>query len=275
MNIFNSPRLKERREGFERLNDLLKNKAKCLIVHYSCESFVTSHGRTPRVTSICVRSFATGQTTSFSIHLQAQFDRKDFNNLTDDEYDDIELNMLNSFSEFLNKHSQFKWIHWNMRDSNYGFIAINNRIQILRGAEFEISDDLKYDLPRILGLIYTHDYEKDRPKGKLLNLAERNQISIMNALTGAEEADAFDRKEYLKLHISTLRKVDIIDTVLNKVERDDLKVNASKKHIYGLTFPGIIALIKETPWLSLITLLLGYLIGTALEPIIQRIFRTN
>jgi hypothetical protein len=42
-----------------------------------------------------------------------------------------------------------------------------------------------------------------------------------------------------------------------------------------LTFPGIIALVKETPWLLIIASILGYLIGAALEPIIQKIFHTN
>lgn len=275
MNIFNSPRLKERREGLDLLKELTKDKSKCLVIHYSCESFVTTHGKTPRITSICIRNLNTSQTTSFSIHLQAQFEGKDFNNLSDNDYDEIELKMLNEFSNFVKKHSTSKWIHWNMRDSNYGFVAINNRIRILKGNQFEIPDDLKYDFPRIIGLIYTHGYEKNKPKGRLLNLAERNHISPINALTGAEEADAFDNKEYLKLHISTLRKVDIIDTIINRTETDSLKVCSSKKHIYGLTLPGIVSIIKETPWLLIIASILGYLIGAALEPIVQKIFHTG
>src|SRR5687768_10701242 len=118
MNIFNSPRLRERRQGLNHLDDILRTKAKCFVIHYSCESFVTSHGKTPRVTSICIKNISTSQTTSFSIHLQAQFDSKDFNNLTDSEYDNLELKMLNEFSEFIKKHTSYKWIHWNMRDSN-------------------------------------------------------------------------------------------------------------------------------------------------------------
>lgn len=187
----------------------------------------------------------------------------------------MELNMLNSFSEFVKRHSTYKWIHWNMRNSNYGFSAIKNRIHILRGNEFEISNDFKYDFSIILGLIFTYDYENDRPKGKLLQLAERNNINTSNALTGGDEATAFEEKEYLKLHMSTLRKVDIIDSIVDKVENDRLKVLSLKKSIYGLTLPGIIYLVKETPWLLLIASILSFLIGAALEPIIQRIFHTN
>ncbi|MCL5245649.1 hypothetical protein M4I21_07510 [Cellulophaga sp. 20_2_10] len=117
--------------------------------------------------------------------------------------------------------------------------------------------------------------KKNRPKGRLLNLASRNNISTVNAMTGAEEAQAFENKEYLKLHMSTLRKVDIIETIISLVENEELKVNAKKKHIYGLTFSGIVTLIKETPWLLIIMSILGYIIGSVLEPVFQNLFGTS
>ncbi len=275
MNIFNSPRLRERREGFTLINELLKDKAKCYIIHYSCESFITNHGRTPRVTSISIRNLKTAQTKSFSIHLQAQISGVNFNSLSDAQYDTLEKEMLNEFSSFVRTYPAHKWIHWNMRDSNYGFEAINNRIRILLGQTFEIADDFKYDFPIILGQIYTFGYEKNEPNGRLLNLAKRNNITTVTALTGEEEATAFDNKDYLKLHISTLRKVDIIANIIHRVENDELKVNTRWKNIYGLTVPGIIALVKETPWLFILAGIIGYLIGAALEPVVQNIFGTS
>lgn len=275
MNIFNSPRLRERRQGFDLMNELFKDKVKCYIIHYSCESFITNHGRTPRVTSVCIRNLKTAQTKSFSIHFQAQISGLDFNNLTAMEYDALEKTMLNEFSSFVRTYPSHKWIHWNMRDSNYGFEAINNRIRILGGQTFDIADDFKFDFPIIIGQIYTYGYEKNKPNGRLLNLSERNNITTQNALTGGDEAIAFDNKEYLKLHLSTLKKVDIIASIIHRVENDELKVNTPKKYIYGLTFSGVIALIKETPWLLLLAGLLGYLIGAALEPVVQHFMGTS
>lgn len=272
MHIFNSPRLRERRQGLESLSDLMKDKGKCYIIHYSCESFITSHGRTPRVTAICVRNLKTAQTRSFSIHLKAQTMALDFSNLTVPEYDMVEKGMLNDFSTFVRTYPSFKWVHWNMRDSNFGFEAINNRIAILGGQSFDIADDFKYDLPRILGQIYTYGYEANKPKGRLLNLADRNNITTKQALTGEEEAKAFDSKEYLKLHISTLRKVDILDTIIDRAQSNSLKVNVSKKDIYGLTLPGVITLIKETPWLLVLTAIIGYLLNIVFDPFVQRLF---
>lgn len=275
MKFFNSSRLRERKQGLEQLNELFREKVKCNVIHYSCESFITNHGKTPRVTSICIMNLKTAQTKSFSIHLQAQFNNLDFSSLTISEYDDLEKEMLSDFSSFVNQNENHKWIHWNMRDSNYGFEAINNRIKILKGTIFKIPDDFKYDFPRILGRIFTIGYEKSKPEGRLLNLAKRNKISTVNAMTGKAEADAFDNKKYLSLHMSTLRKVDIIESIIRRVENEELKVNVKKKQIYGLTFNGLISIIKETPWLLIVFSLMGYFIGSALEPIVQKYFGTN
>lgn len=273
--FFTSKRLKERAEGLDQLKEILKDKNKALIIHYSCESFITTHGRTPRVTSICMRYLGTAQTKSFSIHLQAQFEKKDFNNLTDADYDYLEKKMLDEFYDFAKKHKDFKWIHWNMRDSNYGFDAIANRYRILGGTAFEIDEDRKYDCPRILGKIYTYGYEKNKPDGRLLNLANRNNITTIDTLKGVDESAAYDNKEYLKLHKSTLRKVDIIDSIIDRADKNELKVCAKKKHIYGLTIPGLIEIVKNNWLLILIWTLIFYILGAATEPIIQRIFGTG
>lgn len=273
--FFTSKRLIERAEGLELLREILKDKNKSVVIHYSCESFVTTHGRTPRVTSICMRYLGTAQTKSFSIHLQAQFDQKDFNNLSIADYDELEKKMLNEFYDFAKKHKDFKWIHWNMRDSNYGFEAIANRYRILGGEAFEIDEDRRFDFPRILSKIYTHGYEKNRPDGRLLNLANRNDITTVDALKGVDESTAFDNKEYLKLHKSTLRKVDIIDSIIDRTDKNELKVVSKTKHIYGLTIPGIIEIVKNNWILILIWTILFYILGAATEPVIQRLFGTD
>jgi hypothetical protein len=216
----------------------------------------------------------TAQTRSFSIHLQAQFEQKDFNNLSIADYDYLEKKMLNEFYVFAKQHRDFKWIHWNMRDSNYGFEAIANRHRILRGKVFNIDEDRKYDFPRVLGKIYTYGYENNNPDGRLLNLANRNDINIIDALKGIDESTAFGKHEYLKLHKSTLRKVDIIDSIIDRADKDELIVSAKKKHIYGYTIPGIIEIVKNNWILILIWTIFLFVLGAASEPIIQRLFGT-
>jgi hypothetical protein len=275
LKLFTSKRIEERNQGLKILKDAFESFEKLKIIHYSCESFITSHGKTPRVTAICIKDISSGQVTSFSIHLQSQFQGYDFTNLTDKQYDEVEKNMLNTFSNFIKDNSKAIWIHWNMRDSNYGFEAISNRIRILFGKQFRIDNENKIDLPQVLGKIYTFGYEQNRPKGRLLNLAKRNNISDINALTGKEEADAFDNKEYLKLHMSTLRKVDIINTIVSKCEERSLKVKPKMKEIYGLSAAGILEIVRRSPWIVLILSILGYIIGSALEPLVQNTFGTG
>ncbi len=269
-----SKRLEERAEGLEILKKICKDKNNSLIVHYSCESFVTNHGKTPRITSICTRFLESAQTKSFSIHLQAQFDKLDFNNLSDQDYDKLEKKVLNDFYEFAKNHKKYNWIHWNMRNSNFGFEAISNRYKILGGKPFIIDEDRRYDFPRIMSKIYTHKYEDDFPDGRLLNLAKRNSIDTRDALKGVDEASAFDNKQYLELHKSTLRKLDIIDYIIDRTYKKELIVVAKYKDIYGYTISGIIEIVKNN-WILLgIWTILIYVLGAASEPIFQRLFGT-
>jgi hypothetical protein len=217
----------------------------------------------------------TAQSKSFSIHLQSQFNKKDFTNLSLEEYDSLERELLEEFYSYAEQNREKKWVHWNMRDSNYGFEAIANRYRILGGTPFELSDNRKYDLARIIGQIYTFGYEKNKPNGRLLNLAESNNISTKNALTGEQEATAFEAKEYLKLHLSTLRKTDIIETIINRIENGTLKVKSRIREIYGLSIPGIIEIARNSWWILLIVSILSFIIGAALEPVIQNVFGTS
>jgi hypothetical protein len=273
--FFNSHRLRDRQEGLDRLKHLFKEKNKILVIHYSCESFITSHGKTPRVTSISIRHYESGQTTSFSIHLQAQFDKKDINNLTDSDYDELEKKMLDEFYKYLEKNKDCKWVHWKMRDSNYGFQAIANRYKILGGKANEIDEDKKYDISRILVDLYTSKYELDKPDGKMLNLANRNHLTVMDALKGSEESKAFENKEYLILHKSALRKVGVISTILELTYKSELKVASSKAKIYGLTVPGIIEIVKNN-WILLgIWSIVIFLLGTFAQNIINALIKGN
>ncbi|MFT4061883.1 MAG: hypothetical protein QM642_05940, partial [Edaphocola sp.] len=76
-------------------------------------------------------------------------------------------------------------------------------------------------------------------------------------------------------HKSTLRKVDIMDSVIDRVDKNELKVASKPKHIYGLSIPGIIEIVKNNWLLIAIWTILFYILGAATEPIIQRLFGTS
>ena len=151
-------RLKRRKSTLQRMEQLFENRITTLVIHYSCESFYNkTDGKTSRITSIAVRNFDSGQTESFSIHQVAERQKIEFSEITN-HYDELEKQMLEDFFEFVKIKQHCDWIHWNMRDVNYGFTAIEHRFKVLGGTPITISEDKKFDLSRALINLYGRHY---------------------------------------------------------------------------------------------------------------------
>ena len=117
-------RLRKRSETKKELDNLVDRAEHAVLIHYSCESFYDiKDGRTPRVTSIAIRNLKTAQTESFSIHKIAERRGIEIADIPT-QYDQLEKEMLADFYEYLKYRQTFSFIHWNMRDGNYGFSAI-------------------------------------------------------------------------------------------------------------------------------------------------------
>src|SRR5947207_2141290 len=137
-------RVQRRRETANRLDRIMETAKDCLVVHYSCESFYDRQdGRTPRVTSIAVRNFGSGQTESFSIHKIAE-QRGIHAEQVPEQYDQLELQMLDDFFSFLRANQGFLWLHWNMRDINFGFQALEHRHKVLGGEPFVLPESKRF-----------------------------------------------------------------------------------------------------------------------------------
>lgn len=277
MRLFNSERIDDLKSGRQKIDDLKKARNTSLIIHYSCESFFNNQGKTPRVTSIAIKNRSNGRSISFAIHLEAEKKHIELKNISNEDYEMLEREMLKNFYKYMNKYKTHKWINWNMRNSSYGFDAIANRFGSLEGKPKYLEDQFIYDLSDILEWIYTPDFENHngRYKGRLLNLADRNKIPVRDAISDEEEARAFTNGDFIRLHMSSTSKVEIIDQILHLEERKKLKVAPSKFTYWGVSIPGLIEIVKNH-WLLL--LLWSLLVGTflmAIEPVIQRIFGTN
>ena len=239
-----------------------RNPENYLIIHYSCESFYDIlDGRTPRITSIAIYSYNTAQTDSFSIHKTAEKMHICMDEI-EAEYDALEKNMLDEYFKFIKEHQGKKWIHWNMRDINYGFKAIEHRYEVLGGDPYIINDVDKYDLSRLLIQKYGVDYIEHPRMESLLKF---NGIKPKDYLKGAEEASAFANKEYIRLHQSTLRKVDVFANILNRAIQGTLKVRSKWHDIYGISLQGIFEYSQTRWWTrlmkSIILLVLGAVLG--------------
>lgn len=248
------------------LHEIDTNPQNYLIIHYSCESFYDiGDGHTPRITSIAVYNYATAQTDSFSIHKIAEKEHVELESI-EDKYDELEKIMLDEFFEYAKEHKTYKWIHWNMRDINFGFKAIEHRYSVLGGKPYKIPDERKIDIARLLIDCYGVGYIGHPRMQKIL---EKNKITTKDFLAGEYEAEAFVNQEYVKLHMSTLRKVDAFAGLINRAINNKLKVNSRWTEIYGISIQGILNYCKDTWWIQILIsffmLFLGAIIGVYVE----------
>lgn len=251
-------RIKTHRKAKNIINGFYDNDFNCLLIHYSCESFYDiKDGKTPRITSIAIKYLNTAQTKSFSIHKVAELKQISIDQINE-SYDQLEKEMLKGFYKFVEEHKDYKWIHWNMRDINYGFEALKYRATILGTKTYDIKDENKFDLARLLIDKYGKGYS-NHPR--LSSILEMNKISPKHWLNGDEEAKAFDDKEYVKLHQSTLAKVDAIENILKMTAEEDFKTKSKLRDIYGLNPQGIFELAKDHWLYGLILVVFSTVLG--------------
>lgn len=255
-------RYNRRKEAKRNIDKIQSDPKSVYFIHYSCESFYNREGKgTPRITTIAIRHMSSAQTRSFSIFRCAEIKGiKDAE--ISEHYDSLEKEMLCEFYKFLESHEHYKFVHWNMRDENYGFPAIALRYKVLGGTGVvELHEDQLFDLSRILiGLLGVTYIGHPR----LQKLMELNQISDKDFLSGAEEAEAFESKQFYKLHLSTLRKVDNLENILERVVNGTLKHKAKLKETYGGFFQGFLIVVTEHPiytFLSIVGLIIGIIGG--------------
>jgi len=256
-------RLKRRKAVVKKMDEIIDSAQTALVIHYSCESFYDRpEGKTPRITSIAVRNLGSGQTDSFSIHKVAEEKTVRFDEI-DQHYDALEKEMLEKFFQFVLSRQHYTWIHWNMRDVNYGFAAIEHRFRVLGGTPIQIAEDRKFDLARAMVDLYGVGYI-GHPR--LESLIKKNKITDRDFLAGLQESEAFNAKEFVKLHQSTLRKVDILPNIFERASNGALKTNSTWAEKYGFTPAVLVEVVKEHWILSAI------IIGGGILTFVVRVF---
>ncbi len=228
-----APNSKQQKYAQHQLQSLFQEPSKVSAIHYSCESFHNRpNGKSPRITSIAIANLLTQQAESFSIHKLAERQHIFLSHI-ESHYDDLELEMLQDFYSYLKQHHQTKYLHWNMRDDNYGFQAIEHRYRVLANNAdpgYRVPESQKFDLALLLKHIYGPTYIEHPRMHKLL---DRNNAVPIGFLSGPEEAIAFEKKEYHRLHQSSIAKVHAITTVAHLAYNQQLKTNTSFWQMQG------------------------------------------
>lgn len=133
--------------------------------------------------------------------------------------------MLSNFYSFVEDRQDHNWLHWNMSNINYGFETIEHRYRVLTD-KFppKINDSKRYNLSSLISDIYGTHFVDDPKMPKLMDLNGGNHRDFLN---GKEEVEAFENKEFLKLHKSTMCKVYFFQSMFHKLTNRKIKTQHS------------------------------------------------
>lgn len=213
------------------LESLLEEPGTVNVIHYACESFNDPESEnSPRITVIAIRNMGSRQTVTFSLDNEAELANVSVSEIKDN-LDALERKMLCKFYGHVSTSRNCKWLHWNMRDTTYGFNALANRYRVLGKEPTEIPEPLLFDLSHILVDIYGENYVGHSRMKTLLDLNGRMNSDF---LTGAEEANSFAKGQYSQISRSTQRKTHEFEVIARKVQEKSLKTENSLYSQYGL-----------------------------------------
>lgn len=191
------------------------------IIHYSCQNLNDDNeALSPRITSIAINHYSTGQSVSFSTHSvseELQIPRKDVL----ERFDEVELELLAKFYKFIRDRRDKFWVHWNMRNLTFGFEHLEHRYRVLGGRDACVIDvERRLNLNDLIADRYGADYVIHP---KMTSLMDLNGGRHRDLLNGKEEVEAFERKEFMRMHSSTLSKVGFFSSAMRKLVDGKLK----------------------------------------------------
>ena len=213
-------------EAGEFFKEVQKHPDRFYLIHYSSQSLYDAEAgaHSPRITSIVVRHYSTGQTVSFATHTVAEelgIAPQD----VEAKYDDVERELLTRFYNFARDRREKHWVHWNMRNVTFGFEHLEHRYRVLtRSDPPSIPVEVRTNLNDILKDKYGSDYADDP---KMASLMELNGGRIQGFLSGKEESEAFAAKDFIRMNTSTIAKVGFFSFVISTASKGKLKT-ASK-----------------------------------------------
>ena len=208
----------------EFLKEIRKKPEIFYVIHYSCQSMYDDNdGLSPRITSIAVSHFGTEQTLSFSTHATAESLHVERENVIE-QFDRIELDLLERFYEFVRDRRDKFWVHWNMRNLTYGFEHLEHRYRILSDQNPPVIPvERRINLNDMISNRYGSNYVKHP---RMISLMELNGGRHRHFLSGEEEVEAFQARQFIRMHNSTLCKVGFYNADIKKLIRGKLKTNS-------------------------------------------------
>jgi hypothetical protein len=166
-----------------------------LVIHYACESFDSATEAPPRIWLIVVKNMVTGEIRQFG--------------------DPDEKKLLKAFTALAGTVPNAWWIHWNMRDSTFGFDAIDERCQRQDLKPVGIQYSQRFDLSAHLVQTHGSAYIDRKGYGRLNNLATLNNIATPGWLHGTDQPALAEDGKLQQVKRSIARKVEMIEAVFD------------------------------------------------------------
>ncbi len=206
--------------------DVQKHPDRFYIIHYSSQSLFDAEAEagasalSPRITSVVVRHYETGQTVSFATHTVAEYLGIAWDEI-EARYDEIERELLTQFYDFARDRREKFWLHWNMRNITFGFEHLEHRYRVLAKKEPpSIPVEVRINLNDALKDRYGSDYASDP---RMASLMELNGGRVQGFLSGKEESEAFKAKDFIRMNASTIAKVGFFSHVIFAALKGKLK----------------------------------------------------
>lgn len=197
------------------------------LIHYSSERLFDEQvgALSPRITSIVVMHYSSGQIQSFALHAIAEALNIPREQVAD-RYDDIERELLTRFFDFIRDRRQSYWVHWNMRSLVFGFEHLEHRYRILTGHDAPVVPiEVRLNLNDVFKSRYGSDYAADP---KLKNLMALQGDMPKQFMEGSEESEAFRRMEFIRMNASTISKVQFFRHAIELARKGKLHTAGSK-----------------------------------------------
>jgi hypothetical protein len=205
-----------------------KKPERFYVIHYSSQSLFDAEAMdgasalSPRITSVVVGHFESGQTVSFATHTVAEYLGVPWDEI-EARYDEIERELLTQFYDWARDRREKHWVHWNMRNVTFGFEHLEHRYRVLTKKEPpSIPVEVRINLNDALKDRYGSDYSPDPRMPSLMDL---NGPRVQGFLSGKEESEAFKAKDFIRMNASTISKVGFFRYVVSAALKGKLKTS--------------------------------------------------
>lgn len=221
--------IKNRKLALKRLKHLIENPSQVLIIHYSqSKTYDEDYGGiSPIISAIVIKSLDGNIEQHFAVQFEADKANIPLEEI-EDSYRDLEFRMLKSYNDFVKRHNQYIWLHWDMKNIHYGFETIKHRFEKLfsglRERYEEIPMNNKFNLRTLIEDMYGENFAVGADK--LASLMKTNNSGIISNsyLSLESENSEFERKNYLSVLNSLDCKVDFIRKASLLLNEKKLKV---------------------------------------------------